>query len=76
MPFKPGEMLLRRLEVDLQESVELILRLHPELADPEEVDENVLREISRLALRHEKITALFSAMRERLGIEAPEEVED
>jgi hypothetical protein len=68
--------LLRRLEVDLQESVELLIQLHPELADPDEVDDSVLREISRLALRHEKITELFSAMRERLGIEAPEEVED
>jgi len=68
--------LLRRMEIDLQESVDQLIRLNPELAEADEVDERVLREITRLATRHEKITELFSAMRERLGIEAPEPVED
>ena len=46
------------------------------LEDIDEVDERVLRDISRLALRHEEITSLFKAMRERIQIPAPEPLED
>ncbi len=65
--------LLRRMEVDLQESVDQLLALHPELRGPvEDLDPDVLRDITRLAGRHEAITVLFRSMRERLGIDAPQ----
>ncbi len=70
--------LLRRMEISLQDDVLLILQLNPDLADtpPEDVDRHILRDISRLALRHERITENFSAMRRRIGIPEPEEIED
>jgi len=68
--------LLRRMEIDLQQSVEELLLLYPELEDPEEVPESVLRDIARLGIRHEQITELFKAMRERVGIQAPEDPEE
>jgi hypothetical protein len=65
--------LLRRMEVEVQESVDQLLALHPELrGDVEDVDPDVLRDITRLAQRHEAVTRLFRGMRERLGIDAPE----
>lgn len=60
--------LLRRMEIRLQKSVELILELNPELGDPEAVDPFVLRDIERLALQHAKITEQFILMRKRLGL--------
>ena len=61
--------LLRRMEIDVQESVSLLLQIHPDLAeDVDDLDPRVLRDISRLALRHEAVTELFKEMRERLGI--------
>ncbi len=68
--------LLRHMELDLQQSVDELLFLYPELENPDDVPDYVLRDISRLGVRHEKITQLFRAMRRRLGIEAPEPVED
>ncbi len=65
--------LLRRMEVDVQEAVKEVLDLHPELSNPDDVDDNVLRDITRLAGRHETITRLFRSMRERLGIDKPEQ---
>jgi hypothetical protein len=65
--------LLRRMEVEIQESVDQLLALHPELrGDVEEIDPAVLRDITRLAERHESVTRLFRDMRVRLGIDAPE----
>ena len=63
--------LLRRMEIDLQESVRELRSLYPELKEAAAADEMVLEDITRLAVRHERITALFQAMRERLGLEAP-----
>ncbi len=65
--------LLRRMEVDLQEAVQDLLTLYPELESGEEVDELILEDITRLANRHEEITNLFQALRERLGLEPPPE---
>ena len=65
------------MELDLQQSVDEIVLLYPvELEDPDQVPERVLHDISRLAIRHERITELFKAMRRRLGLEPPAGVED
>jgi hypothetical protein len=65
--------LLRRMEVDVQESVDQLLALHPDLGGKvEDIDPEVLRDITRLAARHQSVTRLFRSMRERLGIDAPE----
>jgi hypothetical protein len=66
--------LLRGLEVDVQTGVSELLRLYPELSDPElPVDELVLEDIARLAARHERITALFRHLRQKVGIPPPPE---
>jgi hypothetical protein len=62
--------LLRRMEIDVQESVEELLRIYPELSG-EDVDPLILEDISRLAAHHERITELFQAMRERIGVPEP-----
>jgi hypothetical protein len=65
--------LLRRLEVDIQESVERLLILYPELGDEEPSDVNplILEDILRLATRHERTTELFGLFRARLGLPDP-----
>ncbi|HED64655.1 MAG TPA: hypothetical protein ENJ09_03765 [Planctomycetes bacterium] len=64
--------LLRSMEQDLQVSVAELLRDPEALAgDPAEVDPHVLREISRLGLRHERITEIFRTMRQRIGVPDP-----
>ena len=63
--------LLRRLEIEVQEAVERLLLIYPEL-ETMEVDELVLEDVMRLAHRHERVTELFSALRERLGVPAPD----
>ena len=69
--------LLRRMEVEIRDSVDLLLTLHPDLQeDIEDVDPRVLREVSRLGLRHGEITELFRAMRQRIGVPDPEPLED
>ena len=54
-------------------AVKELLLLYPELQEGAEVDELILEDITRLANRHERITALFRAMRERIGVDAPPE---
>jgi hypothetical protein len=68
--------LLKRMEVELRESLEGLRILHPELADGGEPDEMVLQDLTRLAARHERLTELFSDLRARVGIEPPESAED
>jgi hypothetical protein len=68
--------LLRRMEIDLRESLETLRLLHPELSGEEELDPLLLQELSRLAARHERLTELFRDLRGRVGIEAPESAED
>ena len=65
--------LLRRLEVDISESLVHLRTLYPELDDPDfEPDPYVLEDILRLAERHERTTRLFTLFRERLNIPDPE----
>jgi hypothetical protein len=74
IPDSAEVKLLRRMELDIQSAVEELLRLYPELGeDASEIDPLLLDEIARLATRHERVTELFSGMRERLGLPAPEE---
>jgi hypothetical protein len=62
--------LLRRLDVDVIERVNRLLDAYPELST-KEVDPLVLEDIQRLAERHERVTKLFAAFRERLGLPDP-----
>ncbi|MEM7308843.1 MAG: hypothetical protein AAF682_19325 [Planctomycetota bacterium] len=64
--------LLRRMELDVQNAVDEMLILYPELEDPDSVDPLVLEEILRLASRHERVTVLFSGLRERVGLPPPD----
>jgi hypothetical protein len=57
----------------LREAVEGVRLLNPELAEGDEPDEALLRELARLAARHERLTLLFRDLRTRVGIPAPEE---
>jgi len=74
--------LLRRMEVDIQASVERLLVLYPELSeeDPSEINPLILEDINRLALKHERTSELFTLFRSRLGLpdpgEAPAEEEE
>ena len=63
--------LLRRMEVDVQNSIDEMLISYPELENVDDVDSLVLEEILRLASRHERITELFSHFRERIGLPPP-----
>ncbi|HVQ24488.1 MAG TPA: hypothetical protein VMV01_04900, partial [Planctomycetota bacterium] len=68
--------LLRRMEVDLRESMDALRTLYPEIDATQELDPSVLRELTRLAARHERVTELFRDLRTRVGIPAPGEAED
>ncbi len=70
--------LLRRMEIDLQQSVEQMMRLYPELGEDAEVelDPLLLSDVARLAARHQQITELFQSLRERVGIPAPGTAQD
>jgi hypothetical protein len=64
--------LLRQLEVDLLERVELVLELYPELNDPETAIDPLVREdLERLAAQHRRIGELFKGFRENLGLPDP-----
>ena len=68
--------LLRRMEIELRESLDGLRALHPELAGEVELDPDVLRDLARLAGRHERLTELFKDLRARVGIPPPESAED
>ena len=57
--------LLRRMELDLRESVDALRTLYPDLDAAPELDPAVLRELTRLAARHERVTELFRDLRAR-----------
>lgn len=65
--------LLRRMEVELQDEIDRLLLLYPELADldPEDVNPLVLDQVMRVAVRHERTTELFTVFRRRLGVPDP-----
>ncbi len=66
--------LLRRMEVDIQSSVERLIVLYPELSEmaPDEINPLILEDINRLALKHERTSELFTIFRARLGIPDPD----
>jgi hypothetical protein len=64
------------MELDLQQAVDEITRLSPELLEGASADRSVLEDIARLASRHERLTELFRDLRERVGIEPPDPAED
>jgi hypothetical protein len=68
--------LLRRMEIELRESLDGLRALHPELTEADELDPMLLRDLARLAGRHERLTELFRDLRTRVGIPPPESAED
>lgn len=74
VPNEAELKLLRRMELDVQEAVDKLMLLYPELdGDPYDIDPMILNDIQRLANRHERTSDLFEAFRSRLGIPAPGE---
>jgi hypothetical protein len=71
VPDEAELKLLRRMEVDVMESIERLLVLHPELDSEADLDPLLLEDVSRLARRHEKTSELFIAFRKRLGVPDP-----
>jgi len=67
--------LLRRMELEVQGQIERLIELHPELRTGD-ADPLVLEDIVRLAGRHERLTTLFEGFRARLGLPAPDAVQD
>jgi hypothetical protein len=66
--------LLRRMEVEVLDSLDELLALYPELAEEgAEVDPLLLDDILRMAHRHERTSDLFEQFRERLGLPDPGE---
>ncbi|MBL8859999.1 MAG: hypothetical protein JNL28_15935 [Planctomycetes bacterium] len=68
--------LLRRMEVDILDSIDQMRILHPEIAEGKVLDSLLFEDISRLAVRHQKMSELFSKFRKRLGIPDPEPKQD
>jgi hypothetical protein len=68
--------LLRRMELDLQQAVDQLRLLHPELGEGTDADPSLLEDVARLAARHERLTELFRDLRARVGIEPPESAQD
>ena len=70
--------LLRRMEVDVLDSLDQIRAMNPGLAegrtglDEGESDPLLLEDISRLAVRHKRTADLFQQFRKRLGVPDPE----
>ena len=73
VPDEAELKLLRRMELDVVEQVELLLGLHGAELSGDDVDPLLLREVQRLADRHEQVTILFGKLRERLGLPEPQE---
>ncbi len=70
--------LLRRMEVEVLDSIDELLELYPELAaqDAGDLDPLLLEDILRLAHRHERTSELFGRFRARLGLPDPEPTTD
>ncbi|MAF66294.1 MAG: hypothetical protein CMJ84_11640 [Planctomycetes bacterium] len=70
--------LLRRMEVEVLDSIDELLELYPQLAesDPQDLDPLLLEDILRLAHRHERTSGLFGRFRARLGLPDPDEKVD
>ncbi|MBM3977226.1 MAG: hypothetical protein FJ299_09580 [Planctomycetes bacterium] len=66
--------LLRQLELDNASQIERLVRRYPELAQAGSPDPLVLREIQRLATRHERVTVLFGILRARLNLPDPDDL--
>ena len=72
VPDQAELKLLKRMELDLQASLSELELLYPELTDGGEVDPLVFEDIRRLAAKHDRLTKLFGAFRERLGLPDPD----
>jgi hypothetical protein len=68
--------LLRRMEVDILDSVDQMRAIHPEIVEGKEVDPILLEDIARLAHRHQRTSDLFQQFRKRLGLPDPEPQQD
>jgi hypothetical protein len=71
VPDEAELKLLRRLDVDVVDQINDLLKTYPELGKGE-VDPMILESVQRLAERHERVSKLFSQFRERLNIPPPE----
>ena len=71
VPDEAELKLLRKMEVDVMESIERLLALHPELKEVDGIDPLLLEDVGRLARRHERTSDLFVAFRRRLGVPDP-----
>ncbi|HRV82134.1 MAG TPA: hypothetical protein P5218_11890, partial [Planctomycetota bacterium] len=68
---------LKRLEAEVLSKLEQTLEIHPELRDPDRVqDPLILEDLVRLAYKHQRVVELFRRFRERLGVPAPDESAD
>jgi hypothetical protein len=61
---------LRKIEEGILQRMDELLVLHPEL-ESEQVDSILLRDLGRLAYRHQRMTELFQDLRRRLGLSDP-----
>jgi hypothetical protein len=70
--------LLRRMELEVLDSIDELLELFPELTDDdvEDLDPLLLEDILRLAHRHERTSDLFGRFRARLGLPDPDGTTD
>ncbi len=74
VPNQAELKLLRRMEIEIQDGIERLLVLYPELSeeDPADVNPLILEDVLRLAVRHERTSDLFARFRARLGLPDPE----
>lgn len=68
--------LLRRMEVDVLDSIDQFRAIHTELTADKPIDPILLEDIARLAVRHQRTSDLFQQFRKRLKIPDPEPKKD
>lgn len=70
VPSQAELRLLRSMELDVQRSIEQTTEAYPELANtaPEDVAPLILEDLMRLAGRHNRVTELFRAVAQKLGV--------
>jgi hypothetical protein len=64
--------LMKRLELEIQDSLAKFKLLHPEVEQGRELDPLLYEDLQRLAWRHQRTSDLFEKFRKRLGIPDPE----
>ena len=63
---------MKRLELEIQDSLAKFKLLHPEVEQGRELDPLLYEDLQRLAWRHQRTSDLFEKFRKRLGIPDPE----